>query len=419
MLPCCHGAVVSCIRPSVPYGHVAAGRCGGRAAWGGGVILPDSLIVEEELVASGVKGIVADALHVDLEREVGPEKTIDELAAEVSDSAEDRALRPKTLADYIGQNDVKAQLEIALAAARKRREALDHVLIFGPPGLGKTTLSNIIANELGVHMTATSGPALEKKGDAAALLTNLNTRDVLFIDEIHRLSPQIEEFMYPAMEDYKIDIMTGEGPSAQSLQIGLQPFTLIGATTKAGTLTSPLRARFGIILQLKFYEPEDLILIVKASAQKLNIAIEENGAREIALRSRGTPRIANRLLKRVRDFAEVRGNGVITREMAGQALDLLRIDSDGFDEFDRSYLSTIINDFGGGPVGVEGLSASLGYDRETLESVVEPYLIQQGFVQRTRQGRMATRKAFTKCDNLVRYGINAPRTLDDNTSVQP
>lgn len=359
---------------------------------------------------SAPSGIVADALEV--QRDVSPEKTFEEVVAEVTDSAEDRALRPKRLCDYIGQEDAKSQLEIALAAAKKRGEALDHVLIFGPPGLGKTTLSNIIANELGVSLSTTSGPALEKKGDAAALLTNLGRRDVLFIDEIHRLSPVIEEFMYPAMEDYQVDILTGEGPSARSIKIALQPFTLIGATTRAGTLTSPLRARFGIILQLQFYTPQELLLIITASAKKLGIEIERDGGMEIAQRSRGTPRIANRLLKRVRDFAEVKGDGRITKEIAEKALDILKIDKDGFDDFDRSYLRTMIFDFNGGPVGIESLSASLGYERDTLENVVEPYLIQQGFVQRSRTGRLATRKAYDKFDAVAR-----PTTPGNNMSA--
>ena len=356
---------------------------------------------------SGIKssGIVADNLGVnDLAR---PDKTLDEVIAEAGGQGafEDRALRPKKLADYIGQENVKRELEVYLEAAKKRGEALDHVLIFGPPGLGKTTLSNIISNELGVNLSQTSGPALEKKGDAAALLTNLSSRDVIFIDEIHRLSPVIEEFMYPAMEDYQVDIMTGEGPSARSIKISLSPFTLIGATTRAGTLTSPLRARFGIILQLTFYSPEELFLIIKASASKLKIAIDVDGAMEIARRSRGTPRIANRLLRRVRDYAEVRGSGLIDRQTANAALNMLRIDEDGFDDFDRNYLKVMIEDFSGGPVGVESLAASLGYERDTLENVVEPYLIQQGFVQRTRTGRVATNKAYAKFG--LRGGVEA------------
>lgn len=339
-------------------------------------------------------GIVADSLTV--ESVVRPEKTVEEELLEQSPVNEDRALRPQTLADYIGQEEVKEQLSIALQAAKLRGEALDHVLIFGPPGLGKTTLSNIIANELGVGITQTSGPALEKKGDAAALLTNLQPRNVIFIDEIHRLSPVIEEFLYPAMEDYMVDIMTGEGPSARSIKINLNPFTLIGATTRAGTLTSPLRARFGIILQLQFYTPKELEIIVNASAKKLNVQIEPDGAYEIASRSRGTPRIANRILRRVRDYAQVVGGGIITKQIARSALKMLSIDESGFDDFDRRYLQCIIEDFNGGPVGIESLAASLGHDRDTLENVVEPYILQQGFVQRTRTGRIATAKAYEK-----------------------
>lgn len=339
-------------------------------------------------------GIFADTLSVDTV--IRPEKTPEEEMMENLPYSEDRALRPQCLEDYIGQTEVKEQLSIALKAAKMRGEALDHVLIFGPPGLGKTTLSNIIANELSVGISQTSGPALEKKGDAAALLTNLQPRNVIFIDEIHRLSPVIEEFLYPAMEDYMVDIMTGEGPSARSIKITLNPFTLIGATTRAGTLTSPLIARFGIILQLKFYTPDELDIIIKSSARKLNVKIDNDGSHEIASRSRGTPRIANRLLRRVRDYAQVKGNGLINLEIAKSALKMLRIDEDGFDDFDRQYLRCIIQDFNGGPVGIESLAASLGHDRDTLENVVEPYIIQQGFVQRSRTGRIASAKAYQK-----------------------
>lgn len=340
-------------------------------------------------------GIFADSIETDTSL-IRAEKTPEEELLENTKASEDRALRPQSLDDYIGQTEVKEQLGIALKAAKQRGEALDHVLIFGPPGLGKTTLSNIIANELSVSISQTSGPALEKKGDAAALLTNLQPRNVIFIDEIHRLSPVIEEFLYPAMEDYMVDIMTGEGPSARSIKITLNPFTLVGATTRAGTLTSPLRARFGIILQLKFYTPDELEIIINSSASKLNVLIDKDGAHEIAKRSRGTPRIANRLLRRVRDYAQVKGDGRITLEMARSALTMLRIDEDGFDDFDRQYLHSMIYDFGGGPVGIESLAASLGHDRDTLENVVEPYIIQQGFVQRSRTGRLATEKAYKK-----------------------
>lgn len=369
-------------------------------------------------MASNDVGIVADALEIS--QDVRAEKNVEEVLDEMHGSAEDRALRPQFLKDYIGQEDVKQQLEVYIKAAKKRGEALDHVLIFGPPGLGKTTLSNIIANELGVGISQTSGPALEKKGDAAALLTNLQPRSVIFIDEIHRLSPVIEEFMYPAMEDYRVDIMTGEGPSARSIKLTLNEFTLIGATTLAGTLTSPLRARFGIILQLKYYKPEELEIIINANAKKLGIQISQEGAHEIASRARGTPRIANRLLKRVRDVAEVEGSGVIDLAIARKALEMLRIDEDGFDEFDRAYLRTILYDFNGGPVGIESLAASLGHDRDTLENVVEPYIIQQGFVMRTRTGRAATDKAYKKFNlpHACQPSVNAHQDHQDHQDHQ-
>ncbi|MBY5980989.1 Holliday junction branch migration DNA helicase RuvB [Ferrimonas balearica] len=306
----------------------------------------------------------------------------------------DRAMRPKMLTDYTGQDEAKAQLEVFIQAARNRGEALDHLLIFGPPGLGKTTLANIVANEMGVNIKSTSGPVLEKAGDLAALLTNLEPHDVLFIDEIHRLSPVVEEVLYPAMEDYQLDIMIGEGPAARSIKLDLPPFTLIGATTRAGALTSPLRARFGIPLRLEFYNVRDLTQIVQRSAEVLDLSMEGDGAVEIARRSRGTPRIANRLLRRVRDFAEVKFDGVITAEVAAKALDLLDVDKEGFDYLDRKLLNTIIDKFSGGPVGLENLAAAIGEERETIEDVLEPFLIQQGFLQRTPRGRIATDRAY-------------------------
>lgn len=306
----------------------------------------------------------------------------------------DRALRPTLLKDYVGQKKVCEQLEIFIAAAKKRGEPLDHLLVFGPPGLGKTTLAHIVANEMGVNLRQTSGPVLERPGDLAAILTNLEKNDVLFIDEIHRLSPVVEEILYPALEDYQIDIMIGEGPAARSIKLDLPPFTLIGATTRAGSLTNPLRARFGIVNQLQFYNAEDLSFIVTRSAGLLNVPIDKAGADEIARRSRGTPRIANRLLRRVRDFAQVRHDGKITAEVAQAALKLLDVDVIGLDTIDRRFMTTIMEKFAGGPVGIDNLASALGEDRETLEDVVEPYLIQQGLVQRTIRGRMATALAY-------------------------
>ena len=306
----------------------------------------------------------------------------------------DRALRPTLLKDYVGQKKVCEQLEIFIAAAKKRGEPLDHLLVFGPPGLGKTTLAHIVANEMGVNLRQTSGPVLERPGDLAAILTNLEKNDVLFIDEIHRLSPVVEEILYPALEDYQIDIMIGEGPAARSIKLDLPPFTLIGATTRAGSLTNPLRARFGIVNQLQFYNAEDLSFIVTRSAGLLNVPIDKAGADEIARRSRGTPRIANRLLRRVRDFAQVRHDGKITAEVAQAALKLLDVDVIGLDTIDRRFMTTIMEKFAGGPVGIDNLVSALGEDRETLEDVVEPYLIQQGLVQRTVRGRMATALAY-------------------------
>ncbi|KGQ57916.1 Holliday junction branch migration DNA helicase RuvB [Gallibacterium anatis] len=302
----------------------------------------------------------------------------------------DRAIRPKLLQDYVGQPHVREQMDIFIKAAKMRNDALDHLLIFGPPGLGKTTLANIVANEMGVNIRTTSGPVLEKAGDLAAMLTNLEPYDVLFIDEIHRLSPAIEEVLYPAMEDYQLDIMIGEGPAARSIKLDLPPFTLVGATTRAGSLTSPLRDRFGIVQRLEFYSIEDLTSIVVRSANCLNLQIDEQAAHEIARRSRGTPRIVNRLLRRVRDYADVKNDGFISVEIAKLALTMLDIDSEGFDFMDRKLLMAIIERFDGGPVGLDNLAAAIGEEKETIEDVLEPYLIQQGFLQRTPRGRIAT-----------------------------
>jgi holliday junction DNA helicase RuvB len=323
-------------------------------------------------------------------------------AASAEEEAVERAIRPRRLEEYIGQTPVKTQLEIFISAARGRGEALDHVLIFGPPGLGKTTLAHIVAAELGVNLRQTSGPVLERAGDLAALLTNLQARDVLFVDEIHRLAPVVEEVLYPAMEDYQLDIMIGEGPAARSIKLSLPPFTLVGATTRAGLLTSPLRDRFGIVQRLEFYGVEDLERIVKRSAAILGVAIEEGGARRIAQRSRGTPRIANRLLRRVRDYAQVRADGRIGEAIADAALDLLEVDREGFDTLDRKLLTAIIERFDGGPVGIDSLAAALGEERGTLEDVTEPFLIQQGFLVRTARGRMATRASY------LHFGIKPP-----------